>query len=126
MRGVEVGTTVDLRGLPIGQVTGVRLEYDPTADTIREPVTIEVAPHRIKLDGQRLDMSGQDPVTATNRMFAQLVAKGLRAQLISANLLTGQRAIVAAGGYALGALVLVQILIEQSLGRQRVWGLAPE
>ncbi len=28
---------------------------------------------------------------------------------------------VAAGGYALGALVLVQILIEQSLGRQRVW-----
>ena len=93
VRGVEVGTPVDLRGLPIGQVTGVRLEYDPTADTIREPVTIEVAPHRIKLDGQRLDMSGQDPVAATNQMFAQLVAKGLRAQLISANLLTGQRAI---------------------------------
>jgi paraquat-inducible protein A len=31
------------------------------------------------------------------------------------------RVAVAAGGYALGALVLVQILIEQSLGRQRVW-----
>jgi len=92
-RGVEVGTPVDLRGLPIGQVTAVRLEYDPTADAIREPVTIEVAPHRIKLDGHRLDMSEQDPVAATNRMFAQLVAKGLRAQLISANLLTGERAI---------------------------------
>jgi paraquat-inducible protein B len=92
-RGVEVGTPVDLRGLPIGQVTAVRLEYDPTADTIREPVTIEVAPHRIKLNGQRLDTTGQDPVAATNRMFAQLVAKGLRAQLVSANLLTGQRAI---------------------------------
>ncbi len=92
-RGVEVGTPVDLRGLPIGQVTAVRLEYDPTADAILEPVTIEVAPHRIKLNGQRLDTTGQDPVAATNRMFTQLVAKGLRAQLVSANLLTGQRAI---------------------------------
>ena len=31
------------------------------------------------------------------------------------------RVAVAAGGYALGALVLVQVLIEQSLGRQHVW-----
>jgi paraquat-inducible protein B len=91
--GVEVGTPVDLRGLPIGQVTGVRLEYDSAADTIREPVTIEVAPHRIKLGGRRLDTTGPDPIAATNRMFAQLVVKGLRAQLVSANLLTGQRAI---------------------------------
>jgi paraquat-inducible protein A len=29
--------------------------------------------------------------------------------------------VVAAGGYALAALVLVQVSIEQSLGRQRVW-----
>jgi paraquat-inducible protein B len=93
VRGVEIGTPVDLRGLPVGEVTALRLEYDPAADTIREPVTIEVAPHRIKLDGHRLDVGEKDPVDATNRMFAQLVAKGLRAQLVSANLLTGQRAI---------------------------------
>ena len=93
VRGVTVGTPVDLRGLPIGEVTKVRLEYDPAADAIREPVTIEVAPHRIKLGGKRLDTAGRDPVAATNQMFAQLVAKGLRAQLVSANLLTGQRAI---------------------------------
>ena len=93
VRGVTIGTPVDLRGLPIGEVTKVRLEYDPAADAIREPVTIEVAPHRIKLGGKRLDTAGRDPVAATNQMFAQLVAKGLRAQLVSANLLTGQRAI---------------------------------
>jgi paraquat-inducible protein A len=29
--------------------------------------------------------------------------------------------VIGAGGYALAALVLVQVLIEQSLGRQRVW-----
>jgi paraquat-inducible protein B len=91
--GVDVGTPVDLRGLPIGEVIAVRLEYDPVADTIREPVTIEVAPHRIKVGGHRLDAVGPDPVAAMNKMFAQLVKKGLRAQLVSANLLTGQRSI---------------------------------
>ncbi len=91
--GVTVGTPVDLRGLPIGEVTAVRLEYDPAADTIREPVTIEVAPHRIEVGTRHLDTMSQDPVAATNRMFEQLVAKGLRAQLVTANLLTGQRAI---------------------------------
>lgn len=91
--GVAVGTPVNLRGLPIGQVTAVRLEYDPAADTIREPVTIEVAPHRIEVGGRHLDTMSADPVAATNRMFEQLVAKGLRAQLVTANLLTGQRAI---------------------------------
>lgn len=35
--------------------------------------------------------------------------------------LAGVRVAIAAGGYALAALVLAQILIEQSLGRQRVW-----
>ncbi|MGH7030050.1 MAG: MlaD family protein, partial [Stellaceae bacterium] len=91
--GITAGTPVNLRGLPIGEVTAVRLEYDPAADTIREPVTIEVAPHRIKVGGRSLDTMSADPVAATNRMFEQLVAKGLRAQLVTANLLTGQRAI---------------------------------
>jgi paraquat-inducible protein B len=93
LSGVTVGTPVDLRGLPIGEVTAMRLEYDPAADTIREPVTIEVAPHRIKVGGRSLDTMSKDPTAATNRMFEQLVAKGLRAQLVTANLLTGQRAI---------------------------------
>ncbi len=93
IEGVEVGTPVDLRGLPVGEVTRVELEYDPAANRIREPVTIEVAPRRIRVGGRHLDAISQDPVAATNRMLAQLVAQGLRAQLVSANLLTGQRAI---------------------------------
>ena len=93
MRGVDVGTPVELRGQPVGQVNAVRLEYDPKSDTIKVPVTIEVAPHRIKVGGEHLDMTATDPVVATNRMFADLVAKGLRAQLVSASLLTGQQVI---------------------------------
>ena len=93
MRGVDVGTPVELRGQPVGQVNAVRLEYDPKSDTIRVPVTIEVAPHRIKVGGEHLDLTATDPVVATNRMFAELIAKGLRAQLVSASLLTGQQVI---------------------------------
>ncbi len=93
MRGVDVGAPVELRGRPVGQVSSVRLEYDPAADTIRVPVTIEVAPHRIKVGGEHLDTTAKDAIAATNQMFSELVAKGLRAQLVGANLLTGQRVI---------------------------------
>lgn len=93
LSGVAVGTPVELRGQPVGQVSAVRLEYDPVADTIRVPVTIEVAPHRIKVGGEHLDTTAKDPIAATNRMFAELVGRGLRAQLAGANLLTGQRVI---------------------------------
>lgn len=93
LRGLAIGTPVELRGQPIGQVSAVRLEYDPATDTIRVPATIEVAPHRIKVGGEHLDLTGKDPVAATNRMFANLIAKGLRAQLSGANLLTGQRVV---------------------------------
>ena len=91
--GLAVGTPVELRGQPIGQVSAVRLDYDSKSDTIGVPVTIEVAPHRIKVGGEHLDLTGKDPVAVTNQMFARLVAKGLRAQLTAANLLTGQRVV---------------------------------
>ena len=93
LRGVDVGTPVELLGRPVGQVTAVRLEYDPATDAIRVPVTIEVAPHRIKVAGEHLDTAVKDPTAATNRMFTDLIAKGLRAQLVGANLLTSQRVI---------------------------------
>ena len=93
VRGVDVGTPVELRGRPVGQVTAVRLEYDAAADTIRVPVTIEIAPHRIKVGGERLDGTAKDAVAATNQMFTELIARGLRAQLVGANLLTGQQII---------------------------------
>jgi len=93
LRGVDVGTPVELLGRPVGQVAAIRLEYDPAADAIRVPVTIAVAPHRIKVAGEHLDTTTKDPTAATNQMFTELIAKGLRAQLVGANLLTGQRVI---------------------------------
>jgi paraquat-inducible protein B len=91
LAGLAVDAPVELRGLPIGRVSALRIEYDPATDVIRVPVTIEIAPHRIFLPGEAATpISG---VGDANRMFERLVAAGLRARLDSGNLLTGSRVV---------------------------------
>jgi paraquat-inducible protein B len=90
LRGISVGTPVELRGITVGRVSEVRLEYDPSADTIRIPVTIEIEPDRIAIPGE---VSRQDPTEVTNRIFERLVGEGLRARIASGDLLFGQRLI---------------------------------
>jgi paraquat-inducible protein B len=90
LRGIGVGTPVELRGITVGRVSEVRLEYDPSDDTIRIPVTVEIEPERIAMPGE---LSRQDPSEVTNRIFERLVAEGLRARIASGNLLFGQRVI---------------------------------
>jgi paraquat-inducible protein B len=90
LRGIGVETPVELRGITVGRVSEVRLEYDPSADTIRIPVTVEIEPDRIAM---AREPSGQDPIEETNRIFERLVAEGLRGRIASGNLLLGQRLI---------------------------------
>ena len=82
--GLGPGSSVTFQGLRVGEVTGVALEYDPKSDSIRAPVRFEIEPERIA-DMHLAEARG--PV-ANTRM---LVERGLRAQLQSANLLTGQQ-----------------------------------
>ncbi|HYZ42510.1 MAG TPA: MlaD family protein, partial [Stellaceae bacterium] len=90
LRGIGVGTPVELRGIIVGRVSEVRLEYDPREDTIRIPVTVEIEPERIAMPGEP---SQRDPIEETNGIFESLVAQGLRARIISGNLLLGQRVV---------------------------------
>ena len=90
LRGIGVGTPVELRGITVGRVSEVRLEYDPNKDTIRIPVTVEIEPDRIAMPGEP---PHQDPIEETNRIFERLVAEGLRARIASGNLLLGQQVI---------------------------------
>jgi paraquat-inducible protein B len=90
LRGIGVGTPVELRGITVGRVSEVNLEYDPSDDTIRIPVTVEIEPERIAMPGE---LSLQDPSEVTNRIFERLVAEGLHARIASGNLLFGQRVI---------------------------------
>jgi paraquat-inducible protein B len=82
VRGLEVGSPVEFRGIRVGQVADVRLQYDGNTEDLSIPVVIEIEPERI-------GMSGGDPVQAADRL-GRLVERGLRAQLKSGNLLTGQ------------------------------------
>lgn len=84
VRGLVVGAPVEFRGIPFGRVTEVQLEYDAERRTFDVPVVIEVEPGRIS---KRVPPAG-DVAWRTN--LDAFVSQGLRAQLKSGNLLTGQ------------------------------------
>jgi paraquat-inducible protein B len=83
VRGLRPGAPVEFRGIRVGTVTDVRLEIDPKQDTVRIPVTIEIEPQRFGVDPSRTDVQPYATMAA-------LVERGLRAQLKSGNLLTGE------------------------------------
>jgi paraquat-inducible protein B len=90
LRGLAPGAQVDFRGIPLGEVKSVSIEYDREAKTVRFPVEINIYPERMRsryrTGAPQMSAMERDPQTLLDR----LVARGLRAQLKSANLLTGQ------------------------------------
>jgi paraquat-inducible protein B len=83
VRGLSVGAPVELRGIRIGRVLDIQLQIDVAKTQFQIPVLVEVEPERIGVVGDARDL---DPDHAVDR----LVERGLRAQLASGNLLTGQ------------------------------------
>ena len=83
VRGLTVGAPVEFKGIKVGAVTDVRLEYDEGKSTFRIPVTVELEPERIADRSERMKR-------APREAFQALVKSGLRARLQSGNLLTGQ------------------------------------
>jgi paraquat-inducible protein B len=84
--GLEPGAPVVSQGIKMGEVTDVHLETDPIKLTARILVTISLEP-------QRWTIKGEPPATPdiANQRMAKWVEHGLRGQLQSGNLLTGQR-----------------------------------
>jgi paraquat-inducible protein B len=86
VRGLTAGAAVDFRGLTIGEVSGIRVEYDNKNKQINMLVDIRLFPERL-----RSRSSGKIPrATDSHEMLNAMVASGLRAQLKSGNMLTGQ------------------------------------
>ncbi len=81
VRGLAEGAPVEFRGITVGEVKDVTLEFDESLDRFRIPVMIEIQPERFT--------AIQDDATR-REAFDKLVASGMRAQLKSGNLLTGQ------------------------------------
>ena len=82
VRGLSVGAPVDFRGIHIGEVTDINLEFDWEKLVFRIPVLVELEPDRI-------DWLGKQTMDRRQGMEF-LVEKGLRAQLKQGSLLTGQ------------------------------------
>lgn len=84
--GLISGSAVEFQGIRIGEVLDVDLELDPESMQIRIPVVIEIEP-------ERLGSAGAIPEDPDDRLITELVAKGLRGRLKTANLVTGMKAV---------------------------------
>lgn len=89
LRGLSVGAPVDFRGIVLGQVTDIGVEYDPKAHNFVMPVTMNIYPQRLMRHGR--GPAAPAPGTPEGRdLIERLVAHGLRGQLRTGNLLTSQ------------------------------------
>jgi len=87
IRGLTVGAPVAFRGVEIGHVQALGIAYDPVSEEFTAPVTIEIYPQRLTA----MDPNHPFPKDGTGALaVANLVRRGLRAQLRSGSLLTGQ------------------------------------
>ena len=82
IRGLTVGAPVEFRGIKIGQVVDIKPIFDRQTLSPRITVLIETEPQRWEVTDKAEEYSDKD--------IEKLVAKGLRAQLKTGSLLTGQ------------------------------------
>ena len=92
LRGLSAGAPVDLRGITIGEVKGLSVEYERDAGRLRFPVEVDIFPQRIRGLGRRGDHPpGVQSDSAGRALLDSLVAHGMRAELKTGSLLTGQK-----------------------------------
>jgi paraquat-inducible protein B len=96
LRGLSAGAPVTLLGLPAGEVVGVGLDFDPKTFNVRGRVEIVSYPERLiarmdvatqAAERETFLRSGQQRHAFLRSMVEQ---RGLRAQLRSGSLITGQ------------------------------------
>jgi paraquat-inducible protein B len=89
VRGLMVGAPVDFRGIVIGEVAAIYTRYDPVKKEFSIPVEVRIFPERFTSRYASGEKGGR--IAADRKAFIEyLVANGLRAQLKTASLLTGQ------------------------------------
>jgi len=86
VRGLAAGAPIDFRGVEIGVVRSIGLIFDPAANDFSVPVTVDIYPDRLTFNA---DTKTNDRTLRITHV-AELVKRGLRAQLRTGSLLTGQ------------------------------------
>ncbi len=85
VRGLSPGSPVEFRGFRLGHVVDTRLEVSPDGISTRVPVLIEIQPERIRAEA----VVGEEP--DPEQAVPLMVERGLRLQVRTANLVTGQK-----------------------------------
>ncbi len=88
VRGLAVGAPVEMKGLTVGEVTKIKAELSRDSNNLAMLVNIRFYPERIK--PHKSGTSDQSKSAESRRMLDSMVKNGLRAQLKSGSLLTGQ------------------------------------
>ena len=90
LRGLSIGSPVEFRGINIGEVQSMHVEFDETRGEFRFPVGVMVYPGRLEaMAPAGTHIAAKDPVEGRAR-WDLLVKRGLRGQLRTGNLFTGQ------------------------------------
>ncbi len=89
VRGLSVGAPVELYGIKIGEVIDLKLDFDLDNKKFMVPVIVAIEPERIS--SAKKEEALKAAKTDSGTLIKDLVEQqGLRAQLQSGNLLTGQ------------------------------------
>jgi paraquat-inducible protein B len=91
VQGLTPGSPVRMKGIRVGSVTDVHIEYDGDTGKVSVPVAIDLEPERVQL--MNVDTMSSNFDQRAYDSFRKLVAGGLRARLATGNLLTGQKVI---------------------------------
>ena len=86
IRGLSVGAPVDYRGIEIGRVVSIDVQYDEQDDEVYIPVLVEIEPGRAGLDNEEGKKSTEEELED----YQKLLNEGFRAKLQTGNFLTGQ------------------------------------
>jgi len=89
LRGLVVGASVDFRGITIGNVKSINLDYEPTTQTFPADVIATIYPQRLGRINERFFEAGKGRVNFI-AVLSSLIDHGFRAQVRTGNLLTQQ------------------------------------
>jgi paraquat-inducible protein B len=95
IRGLSVGAPIDFNGIVLGQVDSITMDFDVEAKRFFTVVHANLYPQRLGSVYERVRrLAEQEDAKGTThpggRLLGSMVAHGLRAQLRTSNLLTGQ------------------------------------
>ena len=88
VKGLQVGSPVDFRGITVGEVKRIDLDFEPQTSRFMMLVEIDLYPERLRSrfrDPNRAPLPNLTP----QQRIQRFVERGMRAQLKSSNLLTG-------------------------------------